>query len=246
MRTGLWPMRFCRPVCCRVIKNAENLAENPSFRLSFAAFTEYLKRMRILYFLVLAFFVFLPAAQAQQLATEDVIKAETYLRGLTTARADFIQRSSMGGVLTGKFYLDRPGKLRFEYNEVDDFIVADGLFIYFYDSELGEQSNAPIGQTLADFLLRDDLTLRGDMSVTEVYQRGGFTHLNVVQTADPAAGSVELIFSNVPYRLYMWRVTDPQGEVTEIELKNMETGIQLASSLFGYVDPEHGQGHTND
>lgn len=202
--------------------------------------------MRGLFLAILIIGLFPPMAHAEQLATEDVIKAETYLRNLTTAKADFIQRSSMGGVLTGKFYLSRPGKLRFEYNEVDDFIVADGLFIYFYDSELGEQSNAPIGQTLADFLLRDDLTLRDDMSVQEVHNSGGFTYMTIVQTADPAAGSVELIFSNVPYRLYKWRVTDPQGEVTEIELKNLETGMKLPGSLFGYIDPKHGKGHINE
>ncbi len=202
--------------------------------------------MRFLFVLILFVVSAGPSAKAGQVVSEDVVKAESYLRNLTTARADFIQRSSMGSILSGKFYLNRPGKLRFEYNEVDDFIVADGLFIYFYDSELQEQSNAPIGQTLADFLLREDLTLRGDMSVTEVHRQGGFTHINVVQTADPAAGSVELIFSNVPYRLYKWRVTDPQGEVTEIELKNMETDIDLAGSLFGYVDPKHGKGHMNE
>jgi outer membrane lipoprotein-sorting protein len=80
----------------------------------------------------------------------DVKKAEAYLQGLKTAKADFVQISSLGSRLSGQFYLNRPGKLRFDYNEVDDFIVADGVFVYFYDSQLGEQSNAPIGQTLAD------------------------------------------------------------------------------------------------
>ena len=179
-------------------------------------------------------------AQNTHINSSHIQKAENYLRTLDTAKADFIQRSSLGSVLTGQFYLDRPGKLRFEYNEVDDFIVADGFFIYFYDSELGEQTNAPIGQTLADFLLRENLSLRGDMSVREVFEQGGYTHLDVVQTADPAAGSVELIFSNVPYRLFKWRVTDPQGEVTEVELKNMQTGVIHKDGLFGYIDPKHG------
>ncbi len=202
--------------------------------------------MRFLLILTLCLLALPAGVQAAQIYNEKVAKAEAYLKNLTTAKADFIQRSSMGGMLSGQFYLDRPGKLRFEYNEVEDFIVADGFFIYFYDSELGEQTNAPIGQTLADFLLREDLTLRGDMSVREVFQRGGFTHLVVVQTADPEAGSVELIFSNIPYRLYKWRVTDPQGEVTEIELKNMQTDVALRGSLFGYIDPKHGKGHINE
>lgn len=167
-----------------------------------------------------------------------VQKAEDYLRGLTTAKADFIQRSSDGSMLSGVFYLDRPGRLRFEYNEVKDFIVADGVFIYFYDAQLGEQSNAPIGTTLADFLLREDLKLSGDLTVQDVYSDKGFTHLTFAQTDDPGAGNVQLTFTEVPYQLRKWRVTDAQGAVTEVELKNMERGMNLKSSLFAYHDPK--------
>ena len=189
------------------------------------------------FLLALAALIFVSApAHADNSAA--VQKAETYLRGLTTAKADFIQRSTLGGMLTGTFYLDRPGRLRFVYNEVKDFIVADGYFIYFYDSELGEQTNAPIGQTLADFLLREDLKLSGDLKVTEVYDRGGFTHLTFVQSDDPGAGSVELVFSDIPYQLRKWIVTDAQGAITEIELKNMERDLELDNSLFGYIDPK--------
>lgn len=183
-------------------------------------------------------------AQAQ---TDDPVvkQAETYLQNLGTAKADFIQTSSLGSRLSGQFYLNRPGKLRFDYNEVKDFVVADGIFIYFYDSQLGEQSNAPIGQTLADFLLRKDLRLSGDLKVEKVYSKDGFTSITLSQRDEPSAGSVELIFSEVPYALNRWRVTDAQGETTEIILKNLQTGVQLDNSLFGYRDPK-GRKAVND
>lgn len=180
-------------------------------------------------------FAVLPAAAANNQAVQ---KAEDYLRGLSTAKADFIQRSGDGSMLSGTFYLDRPGRLRFEYNEVKDFIVADGVFIYFYDAQLGEQSNAPIGTTLADFLLRDNLKLSGDLAVQDVYSKDGFSYLTFTQTDDPAAGNVQLVFSEIPYQLRKWRVTDAQGIVTEIELKNMERDMKLKSSLFAYHDPK--------
>lgn len=178
----------------------------------------------------------LPAASSANDPT--VQKAEAYLRGLTTAKADFIQRSSDGSMLSGTFYLDRPGRLRFEYNEVKDFIVADGVFIYFYDATLGEQSNAPIGSTLADFLLRKDLKLSGDLRVQDVYSEGGLSYLTFAQSDDPGAGNVQLVFTEIPYQLRKWRVTDAQGLVTEVELKNMERDIKLRSSLFAYHNPK--------
>ena len=171
-------------------------------------------------------------------AAQDIQKAEDYLRNLTTAKADFIQRAHNGARLSGTFYLDRPGRLRFEYNEVEDFIVADGFFIYFFDSELREQTNAPIGQTLADFLLRKDLTLTGDIQVQEIGQEGGLKTYLLAQTDDIAAGTVKLFFTKVPFALKKWQVTDAAGLTTEIELKNMEVDLKLANSLFGFIHPD--------
>ena len=186
-----------------------------------------------------------PAAFAQ-VEDPEIAKAETYLENLNTAQADFIQTSSLGSRLSGKFYLDRPGKLRFDYNEVKDFVVADGVFVYFYDSQMEQQSNAPIGQTLADFLLRDDLSLSGELMVTKLYKKDGFISITVVQKDDPSVGQVELIFSEVPYALSRWRVTDAQGETTEVQLKNLQTGVTFKDKeLFAYHDPK-GRKKVND
>ncbi len=203
--------------------------------------------MKHVFLLALAGLIFaVSPAHAQVKANDaDVKKAEAYLQGLNTAKADFIQTSSLGSRLSGQFYLDRPGRLRFNYNEVKDFVVADGIFIYFYDSQLGEQSNAPIGQTLADFLLREDLSLHGDLAVQQIYKKDGFTYLTVVQSDDPAVGHIELVFSEVPYELERWRVTDAQGETTEVVLKNMQKGLKLDNDLFGYKDPK-GRKAVND
>ena len=81
------------------------------------------------FFIALTMLLALTLPALTQAAGDDVQKAEEYLRGLTTAKADFIQRAHNGARLSGTFYLDRPGRLRFEYNEVDDIIVADGFFI---------------------------------------------------------------------------------------------------------------------
>lgn len=197
--------------------------------------------MKHLFFALLLMIIALPAAASVGQHIADIQKAEDYLRGLDTARADFIMKSSTGTKLSGVFSLDRPGRLRFDYNEVEDFIVADGFFIYFYDSQMEEQTNAPIGQTLADFLLRKDLRLSGDVTVTDVSKQNGMTAITLVQSDDPASGSLQLFFSDVPYRLTRWIVKDPSGGVTEILLKNMERDVKFSSGTFAYLDPNIGK-----
>lgn len=191
--------------------------------------------------LALALFAFFltPVYAATDKRPPSLGKAERYLADLKTAQARFLQTSQDGSQAIGTFYLNRPGKLRFEYDDpIEDFVVADGFFIYFYDAELGEQTNAPIGQTLADFLLRDDLELSGDVSVTDIKRGGGLLQITLTQTADPDAGSLTLGFDENPMQLKKWRITDPQGIITEVELFQMQTDVKFKDGLFAYIDPK--------
>ncbi len=182
-----------------------------------------------------------PDAPLSQKDLADVQKAEDYFRDLKSGRARFVQTTHDGTQLVGTFYLQRPGKLRFEYDPpARDFVVADGFFIYFYDAELKEQSNAPIGQTLADFILRDELKLSGDLIVRDVKRGGGLLQITTTQTSDPDAGSLMLGFSESPMTLKKWRVVDAQGLITEVELFYLKTGITHPAELFVYKNPEGG------
>ena len=199
-------------------------------------------------FLTSLFCVFLLAVNPARadINPADVAATEAYLQGLTTLKARFTQVAYDGSITMGTFYLKRPGRLRFEYDPpIQDFIVADGLFIYYYDSEMKQQSNTTIGNSLADFLLRKDISLDGDITVTDTKQAGGLLQVTLTMTEDPGAGSLTLGLETDPMRLRKWRVTDSQGLITEVELSNIETGLKLDKDLFHYIDPEHGKPNYN-
>ena len=182
-----------------------------------------------------------PAKQATPVERPaEVDQAESYFRSLMTAKARFIQTAPDGSQTNGTFYLSRPGKLRFQYDApLKDFVVADGLFIYFYDGAMGQQTNAPISQTLADFLLRKELRLSGDLKVTRIMRANGLLQITIVQRSEPGAGALTLGFRESPFfELKKWRVKDSQGAITEVELFDIEAGIKLPSSLFSYHDPK--------
>ncbi|MGM0423207.1 MAG: LolA family protein [Pseudomonadota bacterium] len=190
--------------------------------------------------LVLALFAFLtffvPTAGLAA-ADDDVARIENYLQDLGTLKADFTQIAHNGKRATGTFYLNRPGKLRFEYDDSADFIVADGVFIYYYDSEMKQQSNTTIGSSLADFLLREDISLDGDIKVTDLNRENGYLNVTVTLREDPGAGSLILTLREDPMELVKWQVIDSQNLTTEIRLDNIETDIRLARGLFFYLDP---------
>ncbi len=172
-------------------------------------------------------------------SVEDIERAEKYLQDMKTARARFVQTTHGGTQLVGTFYLSRPGKLRFDYDPpIENFVVADGLFIYFYDAELEEQTNAPIKTTLANFFLRKNFSFTDDLIVKDAKWAAGLLQIKVVQADEPDAGSITFAFSKDPFELKKWRVIDAQNMITEVELFYLKTGIKLDKNLFRYIDPK--------
>lgn len=214
------------------------------FLLLFLSALPYIKNMRKF---LITIFISLCLISSQTFAEDSygykadnfdlVDRAQSYLQTLKTARADFIQTSYNGAKLDGTFYINRPGKLRFEYNKIDDFIVADGFFIYFYDSELQQQTNAPIGQTLAAFLLRKEIDLKDDLIADHISENHDSYTMRLSQKSDPEAGNITLVFTKSPFDLKKWFIKDAHNYVTEIELFKLEKDVKLDKSLFVYRDP---------
>jgi outer membrane lipoprotein-sorting protein len=177
----------------------------------------------------------------------DARAAIAYLNALKTLKARFIQTDNEGKQLSGDFYLKRPGRMRFQYDApVKDFVVADGMFVYYYDGKMKQQSAAPISKSLANFFLRKDINLKDGLRLDGVRREDGTLYLTLTQAQDPLAGSLILAFKTDGKggitQLDKWRVVDATGAITEVALFNAVTGISLDSELFHYYDPERGTG----
>ena len=192
-------------------------------------------------FTVLVLFSLPAYAQDDIVAADagEISRAEKYLQDLKSAEARFVQTTHDGTQLVGTFYLQRPGKLRFEYDPpLENFVVADGVFIYFYDAELEEQTNAPIKASLANFFLRKNFELDDDLLVKEAFHAANMLQITVVQAEDQDAGSITFAFSEEPFVLKKWRVIDQQGLITEVELFHLKSGVDHPSERFAYIDPK--------
>lgn len=194
---------------------------------------------------ILTLFICLFAASPALAKDKRIAQAEDWLNNLTTGTATFEQTAYNGNVATGKFYINRPGRLRFEYEGKNpDLVVADGWIIHFHDAEQRQTSSAPIGNTLADFLLRPKTSLTDDLQVTNLRSQNGMLSMSVAQKADPAAGQIVLHFIENPFMLKAWEIIDAQGLSTKVVLNDFKTGMALKPELFVFKDPA-GRGRTN-
>ena len=187
----------------------------------------------------LASFALAGAASAQTALSAqdraDMRRIESYLEGLNTVRARFIQHSELGGFAAGTFYLARPGQMRIEYDPPVPYLyVANGSWLTFWDEELGQRTDVPIGSTLADFITREDVSLDGAVTVTDVRRVAelGELEVDLVQTDDPGNGQLTLVFDADPLAFKRWTVRDGQGLFTEVTLTDPAYDVALEDELF--------------
>ncbi len=180
-------------------------------------------------------------AQGQTLSAQDradLQRIELYLNSITTLQARFVQVSATEGRATGTFYISRPGRMRVEYDPPVPYLyVADGYWLTFWDGRLQQRTDVPLGSTLADFLVRPDVRLSGDVTVTGLRRAPNQIEVDIVQTEDPAAGTLTLAFANNPLQLERWRVVDAQGLTTQVTLVERAFGVTLSSRLFSAPMP---------
>ena len=172
----------------------------------------------------------------------DIGRIEHYLNDLKTLKARFLQIADNGNTAAGAFMMARPGKMKLIYDPpIKDYVVSDGFFVFYWDAELQQQSSQPLGNSLADFFLRDAIRLSGDVTITRMARPPGALEVSIIATDDPGNGELTLVFEDKPLRLQKWRVMDAQGLTTTVALSDMHTGVKLDDSLFVFHDPNLGR-----
>ncbi len=178
------------------------------------------------------------AAVMSDADTATLRRVQDYLNGLHTLKARFLQIAADGQTSQGTAWLERPGRMRFQYDPPSPLLLVAGHgLVVFNDSKLGQTTNIPMGQTPLGLLLRDNITLTGDVTVTDFRRDPGQIQITLVKTASPGDGSLTLILNEAPLALAGWSVVDNQGRETRIRLSDIVLGGSYPDKLFTFIDP---------
>lgn len=190
--------------------------------------------------------------EAQDLAVEDVAGAPlvfaqesdqavadrliNYIETLDTLQGDFTQVAPSGAISEGKFYLRRPGFLRFEYKPPQPLlIVANGGMVYVRDEALETTDSYPVGKTPLKFLLGKKID-RKDANVVNVDRGVDNVAVTFSSKDEETEGEITIIASAPDLKLRRWIVRDLQGGITVVSLDNVQEDVKLAASLFRAPD----------
>jgi len=162
----------------------------------------------------------------------DLTRVDNYLSGLTNLQGNFLQVGPDGSLAQGKFYLRRPGRMRFEYNPPEKLlVVADGTWVAVKDGFSAAQ-RYPLGSTPLGILLDDHVDLAKEVKVLAVEHQPGALRITLADKHDNAPGNITLVFDEPDLQLRQWIVTDAQGLQTTVALRNIQSGIHADNALF--------------
>jgi outer membrane lipoprotein-sorting protein len=178
----------------------------------------------------------LPLASALPAAAQsvNVSAINDYLLGLRSAQGNFRQTNPNGSTQTGRFYLQKPGRIRFEYDSPKGaMVIADGAWVGVFDPKSNRNpTRYPLAKTPLSLLLRDRLSLREPGMVLGATRDAEGTYITVVDPGAPQEGRMVMSFSDDPIQLRQWEITTKTGQRTRVALTSLNPGARTDRSLF--------------
>ena len=162
-----------------------------------------------------------------------VKKINDYLNSFADLQGTFLQTNPDRKRLKGRFYVSRPGKMRFDYARPSRLkIVSDGQYLSIEDYDLKTVDRYPLESTPFRILLRRDVDLFRDAHILGIAEEEERVTLHMVDKTGDTAGEIKLHFAAPDMILKEWVVTDPQGLDTRIEVGNLVTGKKQEARFF--------------
>lgn len=187
--------------------------------------------MRFLISVMLSVALAIPAF-AQGVIPLDAVSA--YFQNIDTLESKFTQINADGTIDTGRLYIDRPGKLRFEYNAPNDALIlasAGSLAIFDGRSNTGPE-RYPLSKTAFSLILDRTVNLTSSKFRTDAAYDAGVTVITAEDPKRPQVGKMHLSFTDSPIALRSWVITSQSGQKTTIILGDVSTGVKHPNSLF--------------
>ena len=161
-------------------------------------------------------------------------RMSAYLSSIGTLSGNFVQVGPNGGKTTGDFVIQKPGKVRFQYDPPSPIdVIADGTTMAIRDRKLATQDLYPLSQTPLRFLLSDRIDLLADTNVVNVSNDDGYATVTIEEKqALIGTSRLMLMFDAKDMQLKQWTVTDPQGYDTTVAVYNLNSSKKVDPNMF--------------
>jgi outer membrane lipoprotein-sorting protein len=159
-------------------------------------------------------------------------KIADHFSSIKTMEGEFVQFGPRGDQVGGHFYIERPGRLRFDYDTKSNFkVIADGKSVAISNPRMKTWNLYPLDKTPLTLLLANKIDLSGD-KLKSVKQGPDLITVKLSDRSVFGNSLLTMMFDPKSYALRQWTITDPQGKDTTVMIFNVKDGVSLDPSLF--------------
>ena len=172
----------------------------------------------------------LEPALAQQNAVAQ--KIADHFASVKTMAGEFVQFGPRGEQTGGKFYISRPGKIRFNYEAPSPMrVIADGKVVVIGNQKLKTWDLYPLSKTPLKLLLSDTIDLSSKM-VRDVREEPDLITIVLGDRSIFGDATITMMFDPKTYDLRQWTISDAQKKDTSVMIFNVQTGIPMDDAVF--------------
>ena len=193
-----------------------------------------MNHLRLISPLLMAAFLAGPALAQEDPKAIPLAEISAFMEELDTLKSTFTQINPDGTISTGTLYIQRPGRMRFEYDPPDPALVmAGGGTVAIFDRKSNEPPQQfPLDRTPLSVILARDVDLERANMITAHTADEVSTTITAQDPENPDIGQIDLVFTGPPVELRQWVITDEGGNQTTVILGDVERGLKLRSTLF--------------
>ncbi|EBV3599880.1 outer membrane lipoprotein carrier protein LolA [Salmonella enterica subsp. enterica serovar Virchow] len=174
------------------------------------------------------------ALSAQPAAAQSATaqKIADHFSSVKSMTGDFVQFGPKGEQTGGKFYIQRPGKIVFNYEKPSAYkVVADGKSVVILNSKLNTSDLYPLSKTPLKLLLDQRIDLSSGQ-VTSVKEEADLTTIKLADKQMFGSSTITMKFDPSSYELREWTITDAKGGNTTVMIYDVKTGVNLDPKMF--------------
>lgn len=162
-------------------------------------------------------------AQAQSIANQ--------FTSVKTMTGEFVQFGPKGDQTGGKFYIERPGKIRFNYDKSPITVISDGESVVVNNKKLDTWDLYPLSKTPLKLLLSDHVDL-GSGRLRGLKNEPDALTMVLGDKAVFADATIALMFDPANAELKQWTITDAQRQDTTVMIFNVQKDVRFTDNMF--------------
>ena len=171
-------------------------------------------------------------ASAQAAVPPTAQKIADHFSSVKSMSGEFVQFGPNNQQTGGKFFLERPGKIRFNYDGKSNFrVISDGKSVVILNKRLNTSDLYPLSKTPLKLLLDTKIDLSGGR-VKSIKEESDLTTIQLADKSVFGNSKITMMFDPKSFDLRQWTITDAQGKDTTVMIYNTKEGVSFPADTF--------------